>query len=84
MIKDDLSPFSPWMSSLQPSSAMSSVFSSLCSVFEICSQMLHPLSDNWNEEEYKLLVNDDALLVGILQWMHHDEWLEGAATPPLL
>lgn len=46
--------------------------------------MLHPLSDNWNEEEYKLLVNDDALLVGILQWMHHDEWLEGAATPPLL
>ena len=83
MIKDNLSPSSPWMSSLQPSSqAMSSVFSSLCSVFEICSKMLHPLSNDWNEDEYKLLVNDDALLVGILQWMH-DEWLEGAVTLPL-
>ncbi len=82
MIEDNLSPYLPWMSSLQPSSqAMSSVFSSLCSVFEICSKMLHPLSDDWNEDEYKLLVNDDALLVGILQWMH-DEWLEGAVTLP--
>ncbi len=84
LIKKNFRSSSPWMSSLQPSSqAMSSVFSSLCSVFEICSKMLHPLSNDWNEGEYKLLVNDDALLVGILQWMH-DEWLEGAVTLPFL
>ncbi len=82
MIKNNLDPFTLWMRSLRPcSQAMSSVFSTLCSVFEICSKMLHPLSDDWNEDEYKLLVNDDALLVGIYQWMH-DEWLEGAATLP--
>ena len=56
--------------------AITEIIDTLCVLFDICSKRLHPLSDDWNEEEYARIVGHDQILIECFQWFS-DEWHKG-------